>query len=231
MSAARLQLDLTDGVAQITLDHPPLNIFDLAMRDALIEALMAARDWPDLHAVVLTTAHAHFGVGADIAEFGSAGHTLEARRIRWDRDPWWLLRRMPVPTVAALQGYTLGSGLEMALLCDLRIAAPDTVVGLPEIALAMLPAAGGTQSLTRWVGVDRSLALVLTGQRLNATEAHAIGILHEVVDDPTHRVAEIASRWTSLPRALLAATVRQLRADRAVDQFTDQSPDVFTESR
>lgn len=213
MNSARVHLDLTDGVAQIVLDHPPLNIFDLAMRDAVIEALMAARDWPDLHAVVLATPHQHFGVGADITEFGSAEHTLEARRIRWDRDPWRLVRQMPVPTVAALQGYALGSGLEMALLCDLRIAAPDTVVALPEIALAMLPAAGGTQSLTRVVGVERSLAMVLTGQRLTASEAHSIGIVHEVVDNPTQRVADIAAQWATAPRPLLSAVVRRLRGD------------------
>lgn len=212
MSAARIQLDLTDGIAQITLDHPPLNIFDLDMRDALIEALTAARDWPDLHAVVINTRNAQFGVGADITEFGSAAHTLEARRIRWDRDPWRLLRLMPVPTVAELRGYALGSGLEMALLCDVRIAAPDTVVGLPEIALGMLPAAGGTQSLTRWIGVDRTLAMVLTGQRLSAQEALSIGIIHEVVADPTRRVAEIVERWASVPRDLLVAAVHELRS-------------------
>jgi enoyl-CoA hydratase/carnithine racemase len=213
MNLPRLLLDLTDGVARITLNNPPLNIFDLDMRDALIEALLAARDWPDLRALVLQTEHAHFGVGADITEFGSASHTLEARRIRWDRDPWRLLRTMPAPTVAVLQGYALGSGLEMALLCDLRIAATNTVVGLPEIALGMLPAAGGTQSLTRWVGVDRSLALVLTGQRVNAADALALGIITEVLDDPGPRVAEILSRWTPLPSDLLAAAVRQLRPD------------------
>ena len=147
----RVSLSFSDeGVASVAISNPPLNIYDLEMRDGLIESIAAVRDNPDVRCLLLRAEGSNFSAGADLTEFGSASSIFEGRRIRWDRDPWLPLLGLSVPTIAALKGYTVGSGLEMAMLCDLRIAATDVVMGLPETKLGMLPAAGGTQSLRDW---------------------------------------------------------------------------------
>lgn len=209
-------LEVDEGVATITLNRPDtLNIVSVAVRDALIEAVLGARDHPDVRAVVLAARGRHFSAGADLTEFGSADSVFEARRIRWDRDPWGPLWSLPQPVVAALHGYSLAAGLEMALLCDLRLAAPDTVVGLPETRLAMLPAAGGTQSLTKAVGPAGALPVVLTADNIGAVDAVRRGLVHRIVDDP-HGVDAAARRqalaWAALDPGLLQAAKRAMRA-------------------
>ncbi|MGE0731308.1 MAG: enoyl-CoA hydratase/isomerase family protein [Acidimicrobiia bacterium] len=211
-----VRFEVDEGVATITLDRPEtLNLVSVAVRDALIEAILAARDHPDVRAVVLAAAGRHFSAGADLSEFGSADSVFEARRIRWDRDPWGPLWSLPQPVVVALHGYSLAAGLEMALLCDVRLAAADTVVGLPETRLGMLPAAGGTQSLTRAVGPAAALPVVLTADNIPATEALARGIVHRIVGDDAAGVdaaaAGLAARWASMEPAALRAAKRALR--------------------
>lgn len=216
-----------DGVATVTLDHPPLNIYDLVMRDELIEAVTAVRDVPSVRCMLLASAGRHFGAGADLSEFGSAESVMEARRIRWQSDPWLTLADLPVPTVAALRGHVLGSGFEMSLLCDIRLAADDAVLGLPETKLAMLPAAGGTQSLTRAIGPSAALPLVLTANTISAVEAHRLGIVAEVVpaDQLDRRAREVAvrlaatprRRWRALRACLSAAYDLPLNAGLAVE--------------
>lgn len=209
-------LEVDEGVATITLNRPDtLNIVSVAVRDALIEAVLGARDHPDVRAVVLAARGRHFSAGADLTEFGSADSVFEARRIRWDRDPWGPLWSLPQPVVAALHGYSLAAGLEMALLCDLRLAAPDTVVGLPETRLAMLPAAGGTQSLTKAVGPAGALPVVLTADNIGAVDAVRRGLVHRIVDD-SDGVDAAARRqalaWAALDPGLLQAAKRAMRA-------------------
>lgn len=179
----KVSLSFSDqGIATVTISNPPLNIYDLDMRDGLIETISAVRDNPDARALLLRSEGRHFSAGADLSEFGSASSIFEARRIRWDRDPWLPLLALSVPTVASLKGYTMGSGLEVALLCDVRIAADNTVLGLPETKLGMLPAAGGTQSLTRILGPHAASPLILTGRDIEASEALNLGIVAELVD-------------------------------------------------
>ncbi len=202
-----------DGVAVVSLNRPDkLNIYDLAMRDGLIEAFTAVRDWPDARALVLRANGRHFSAGADLSEFGTAEHILEGRRIRWDRDPWGLLWDLPCPTVVALHGTALGSGLEMTLLCDVRLAAPDTRLGLPETKLGMLPAAGGTQTLTRAIGPAAALAPILSAATLTATEARDRGIVAAVIDDVETAALDAARRLARLDPELLSATRRALHA-------------------
>ena len=213
--AERVRLVLgDDGVATITLCHPPLNIYDLEMRDGLIEAITAVRDVPDVRCVVLAAEGKHFSAGADLSEFGTAESIFDARRIRWDRDPWLPLVNLPVPTLCSLHGYALGSGLEMSLLCDLRIASDDAVLGLPETKLGMLPAAGGTQSLTAAIGPVAALPLVLSGRNIDAAEAHRLGIVAEVVptDHLDSRTAELARVLARIDQPVARALRRCLRA-------------------
>jgi enoyl-CoA hydratase/carnithine racemase len=194
-----VRLEFDDmGVATITLDHPPLNIYDLAMRDALIEAISAIRDVPDARALLLRAAGRHFGAGADLSEFGSAESIFEARRIRWDRDPWIPLLNLPIPSVAELHGHTVGSGMEMSLLCDIRIASADLRLGLPETRLGMLPAAGGTQSLTRAIGAHAASPIVLTARVLDADEALRRGIIWHIADDVEAEARRLAEHLAGL---------------------------------
>ena len=167
------------------------------MRDALIEAIGAVYDHPDVRAVVLSAAGKHFSAGADISEFGGAEDIVERRRIRWDRDPWGPLWDIAVPVVAALHGYTLAAGLEMAMLCDLRLATVDTKLGLPETKLGMLPAAGGTQSLTKAIGPHVALPIVLTGREHRGRRGSASR--HRRPHRRGFRCCGPRSRWPARP--------------------------------
>lgn len=207
-----VDLSLDGPLAVITLRNGPLNIFNLAMRDGLIEALQAVNDIDDVRAMVLRADGRHFSAGADLSEFGTADSITEARRIRWDRDPWGLLWDLRVPTVVALHGTAVGSGMEMAMLCDLRLAAPDTVLGLPETKLGMLPAAGGTQSLTRAVGPHQALPVVALGTTVGAGEALERGIVNELADDVEAAARARAEELAQLDADLLRAARRLLRA-------------------
>ncbi|HEV2368510.1 MAG TPA: enoyl-CoA hydratase/isomerase family protein, partial [Acidimicrobiales bacterium] len=180
---SRVTLGVDEGVAVVRLTHPPLNIYDLAMREELIEAFSAVRDDPGARALVLAADGASFSAGADLSEFGTAESVFEARRIRWWRDPWLPLVDSPKPSVAALHGHTLGAGLEMALMCDFRLATADARLGLPETRLGMLPSAGGSQTLTRLLGPGRALPIVMRGETYDAAEAARLGLVDGVVED------------------------------------------------
>ena len=207
----KVSLSFSDqGVATVEISNPPLNIYDLEMRDGLIEAISAVRDNPDVRALLLRSEGQHFSAGADLTEFGSASSIFEARRIRWDRDPWLPLLALSVPSIASIKGYTMGSGLEMALLCDVRIAADNTVLGLPETKLGMLPAAGGTQSLTRILGPHAASPLILTGRDLAASEALELGIVTELVDPADlDGAAEELAQQLALIDPLIAMKLRR----------------------
>lgn len=208
-----IDLDVTNsGVAIIAFNRPEkLNIVDMALRSAFRDAIVAVRDLPDIRAVIIRANGRHFSAGADLSEFGNADSVFEARRIRWDVDPWGPLWELPQPTVVALHGYALAAGLELALLCDIRLAATDTVLGLPETKLAMLPAAGGTQSLARVVGPIAALPVVATAQNLTAREALERGIVHRVVDDVEAEALAVAEQWAALESTALQAAVRLSR--------------------
>lgn len=210
--------DKRDAVALVTLNRPQvLNSYNMKMRDELHEVLSAVRDDPDVRVMVLRGAGRAFCAGADLTEFGTAPSPTAARRIRFARDVWALLDGLDVPTIAALHGFALGSGLEMALFCDLRVAAEGTQLGLPEARLGMIPAAGGTQTLPRACGLGRSLDLLLTGRRIDAAEALRIGLVSRVV--PPERLDEEVD---AVARDLAALDRRAVRAvRRAVRQGAD----------
>ncbi len=129
-----------DGaVTEIEFDHPPINIYDVATRDALCEILTAVIADPGARVLVFTAAGEHFSAGADLREFGTAPSLFAMRDARWGRDVWGLLRSVPVPMLASMHGNAVGFGFELALQCDLRIAADDCVVALPEARVGMLP--------------------------------------------------------------------------------------------
>ena len=172
-----------DGrLAYVSFNRPRfLNAYNVEMRDELYQVLLAIKDDPDVGAVILRGRGRAFCAGADLTEFGTAPSPAVARQVRWERDVWQAFLDVPVPMIAAVHGYCLGSGVEMALLCDVRIASEDAVFALPEAGLGMIPAAGGTQTLPRHLGPARALDLLLTRRRIDAHEALALGLVGGVV--------------------------------------------------
>lgn len=180
-------------VARVTLNRPHrLNAFSVRMRDELCEVLDAIRV-DDARVVLVDGAGERaFCAGADLSEFLTAPSAVGARRIRAARDLWGLFRRLPQPSIAALHGHVLGSGLEIALFCDLRIAADDCRFALPEPMLGILPGAGGTQTLPRTSRLAHAAELLLAGGSFDANEALNADIVTRVV--PRAQLEETALR-------------------------------------
>jgi enoyl-CoA hydratase len=216
-----------DGIAYVTLNRPQaLNAFSIRMRDDLYEVLRAIKVDDDVRVVVFKGAgDKAFCAGADLREFLTAPSVVKARQIRSIRDLWRLFLSVPQPLIAALHGYVLGSGIEIALYCDLRIATPDAVFGLPEVSLGILPAAGGTQTLPRILGLSGALDMILTGRRLGGQEAFNMGMVNKIVSrDKLLRTAEelakrIASYDPVIVRNAKQAVIRGL--DLTLDQGLD----------
>lgn len=170
------------GIARLTLNRPEvLNALNLQMRDELWEVFHAFRDDPDARVLLVRGAGRAFSSGADISEFGTAPTYVEARRGRRERDLWGFLLHLPKPLIAAIHGYALGAGLEMSLLCDLRIASEDARLGLPEVGLGYIPSAGGTQTLPRTIPPGVALHMILSGDPVDAAEAYRLRLVHRVV--------------------------------------------------
>jgi len=172
-----------DGIATVSLNRPEaLNVYNIQMRDDLYEVLGAIRDDDEVRVGILKGAgDKAFCAGADLSEFLSAPPPVAARKIRFDRDVWRLFLSIPQPLIAALHGYVLGSGLEIALCCDMRIAAADTQFGLPEIGLGIIPAAGGTQTLPRAIGRSRALEMLLTNRWISGQQAFQFHLVNRLV--------------------------------------------------
>ena len=202
------------AVAHIVLNRPRvMNAYNVQMRDELFFTLEAVRDDPDVRVAVISGAGERaFCAGADLTEFGTAPSQVIARQVRWERDIWGLFLALRKPLIAAMRGYVIGSGVEIACLCDIRIAADDAQFALPEVALGMIPAAGGTQTLRRVVGASRALEMVLSNRRIGAEEARRIGLAHNVVpaDALMNEADEVAHRLAALNPTALALAKRAI---------------------
>jgi len=197
-------------LALIHLNRPRVrNAYNTVMRDDLYQVLEAVRDDPEVRALVLAGRGPDFCAGADLTEFGTAPSMTAARRVRWERDLWGLFLGLDKPMVAAIQGHCIGSGLEMALLCDLRIAAEDATFAMPEVRLGLIAAAGGTQTLPRTLGPGRAQEMLLTGREVKAQEALEWGLVTRVV--PTQRLEEEAREVAAALAALDPAAVAALK--------------------
>ena len=215
MSSPAVLYEKDGSIAIVSLNRPAqLNAYNVEMRDDLYEILQAVRDDPEVRVMILRGEGPAFSTGGDVSEFGSAPSPVRAREVRWQRDNWGLLLRLPQPTIAAVHGYTVGGGMEMALLCDLCIAADDAVFFLPETGLGMIPGVGGTQTAPRAIGLGRALDMVLTGKRLKADQALQIGLVNQVVPPATlltqaKSLAYTLSRYHPAVVALAKRAVRQ----------------------
>ena len=172
-----------DSKAYITLNRPKnLNVYNIQMRDDLFEVLCSVRDDNEIRAVIITGAgDKAFCAGADLTEFLTAPHPTAARRIRFERDVWNLFLSINKPIIAALFGYVLGSGIEIAICCDIRISSEDSQFGVPEMGLGIIPAAGGSQTLPRIVKRGQALEMLFSGRLVKAPEALKIGLVNKVV--------------------------------------------------
>ncbi|MFA7270461.1 MAG: enoyl-CoA hydratase/isomerase family protein [Sterolibacterium sp.] len=215
-SFATIQYRRVGRIAYVTLNRPQvLNVFSVQMRDDLFEVLSAIRLDDEICILVLNGAGDRaFCAGADLSEFLTAPSALAARHIRAMRDLWGLMRAMPQPVICALHGYVLGSGVELAMFCDIRIAASDTIFGLPEVHLGILPGAGGTQTVRRAIGLSQSLSMMLANRRINAEEALRCRMLNRVVgrdelaDTVEEMAASIAGHKQETVRALKQLVMR-----------------------
>jgi len=171
------------NIACVTLNRPQaLNAYNLKMRDELYQVLGAIGDDADVRVAVFRGAGERaFCAGADLTEFLTAPSPLIARRVRWERDIWGLFLSLTKPLIAALHGFVLGSGVEIALCCDIRLASEDVQFGLPEPQLGIIPAAGGSQTLPRVIGGAKALEILLSGRWLGADEAHRLKLVNRVV--------------------------------------------------
>jgi len=171
------------NIAYVTLNRPQaLNVYNLKMRDELYEVLGAIKDDADVRVAVFRGAGDRaFCAGADLTEFLTAPSPLVARQVRWERDIWGLFLSLPQPLIAALHGFVLGSGVEIALCCDIRLASEDVQFGLPEPQLGIIPAAGGSQTLPRVIGGAQALEVLLSGRWLKADEAERLKLVNRVV--------------------------------------------------
>ena len=176
-----------DGKGYITLNRPKvLNVYNIRMRDELYQALQSLRDDPEIRVGILKGAGDRaFCAGADLSEFLTAPSPVIAREVRFERDVWGLFLDIRKPLIAALHGYVLGSGIEMALCCDIRIASEDAQFGVPEMGLGIIPAAGGSQTLPRVVSRGQALEMLLSGRWVKAPEALRMKLVNRVVPRPS----------------------------------------------
>jgi enoyl-CoA hydratase/carnithine racemase len=176
-----VRLEVDGGIGTIRLDRPPMNALNGEIQHGLIAACREAAERRDVSAVIVWGGEKVFAAGADIKEMETMSYTDMVDHSALLQEFTRALARLPKPTVAAITGYALGGGCEVALACDFRIAADDARLGQPEILLGIIPGAGGTQRLARLVGPSKAKDLVFSGRFVKADEALAIGLVDAVV--------------------------------------------------
>jgi enoyl-CoA hydratase len=215
-----LLFQLHGAVAHISLNRPHVvNAYNVQMRDDFSEALAAVQLDPDVRTLLITGEGRGFCAGADLTEFGTAPSQVVARQVRWERDVWGQLVNLHKPIVAAVHGYCIGSGLEIALLCDIRLAATGTVFALPEVQLGMIPAAGGTQTLPRAIGTSQAMDLLLTGRRIESEEALFTGLVTRLSSPESlmEDAWKLADELAELPSEAVTAMKQVLRQGMDLD--------------
>ncbi|MER6051487.1 enoyl-CoA hydratase/isomerase family protein [Streptomyces sp. BHT-5-2] len=217
-----VHLEVADGVGTIRLDRPPMNALDIATQDRLRELAEEAGRRDDVRAVVLWGGEKVFAAGADIKEMQAMDHAAMVVRSKALQDSFTAVARIPKPVVAAVTGYALGGGCELALCADFRIAADNAKLGQPEILLGLIPGAGGTQRLARLVGPSKAKDLIFTGRHVKADEALTIGLVDRVVPaDEVHAQAHAwAARLAAGPALALRAAKESVDAGLETDLDT-----------
>lgn len=218
-----VQMEREDEIAILTLDNPPMNVLSLEMSQKIAARVAELEGDKSVVAVILTGAgNRAFMAGADIKEFTGfiaeqrAGEAADA----FD-DTMQRLHKLSKPTIAALNGFTLGGGCELALACDFRIADEQVQIGFPEVKLGLFPGAGGTQRLPRLIGESRAKELILTGEPITASKALDIGLVNRVV--PTGQAVNAAKEFAAVFRERSQVSIGL--AKRAIDEGLDVTLD------
>jgi len=210
-------VQIDQAIATIRLERPPMNAINAQLQDELAQAAAAVANDDQVRAVVLYGGGKVFAAGADIKEMADAGYGAMATRSRRLQDALNAVAGIGKPVVAAITGYALGGGLELALCADFRVAGEKSKVGQPEILLGLIPGAGGTQRLPRLIGPARAKDIVFTGRFVGAAEALSIGLVDKVVPDADVYAAarELLARYANGPAVALRA------AKQAIDDGLD----------
>ena len=213
------------AVATIRLERPPMNALNAQVQDEIAAAAAQVTADQEVRAVILYGGGKVFAAGADIKEMADASYSRMAADTRRLQDAFTAVAKIPKPVVAAITGYALGGGLELALCADFRVAGEGARVGQPEILLGVIPGAGGTQRLPRLVGPSRAKDIVFTGRFVGAAEALAIGLVDQVVPDADvyQAARELVGRYAGGPAIALRA------AKQAIDEGLDVDLDTGLE--
>ncbi|CAI9404774.1 putative enoyl-CoA hydratase echA8 [Nocardioides sp. T2.26MG-1] len=202
-----VRLEVADGVGTIRLDRPKMNALNVQVQEEIRAAATEAAERDDVKAVIVYGGERVFAAGADIKEMADMSYTDMVKRSGPLQSALTAVARIPKPVVAAITGYALGGGCELALCADVRFAADDAVLGQPEVLLGIIPGAGGTQRLTRLVGPSKAKDIVFTGRFVKADEALAIGLVDRLF--PAASVFDEALAWA---RQFAGAASYALRA-------------------
>ncbi|GAA2545723.1 enoyl-CoA hydratase-related protein [Winogradskya consettensis] len=208
-----VELEINEAIGTIRLGRPPMNALNTQIQEELREAARVAAATPEVRAVIVYGGEKVFAAGADITEFTTT--TFQDMTVRAEAlsSAFDAVARIPKPVVAAITGYALGGGCELALACDWRVVAADAKLGQPEIKLGIIPGAGGTQRLARLVGPARAKDLIFSGRMVDAEEALRIGLADRVVP-----AAEVYAAAVELVRPYLTGPALALRAAKqAID--------------
>ena len=212
-----VRLEVDGGIGTIRLDRPPMNAFNRQVQEELKACAEEATRRADVRAVITYGGEKVFAAGADIKEMVGMSYPDMASVARRLSACFGALAEIPKPTVAAITGYALGGGMEVALGCDRRICGENAKMGQPEILLGIIPGGGGTQRMARLIGPSRAKDIIFTGRMVAADEALSIGLVDEVV--PADEVYAAARRWAEKfahgPAMALAA------AKKAIDGGLD----------
>lgn len=226
-----VSLEVDGGVGTIRLDRPPMNAFSRQVQEELKACADEAARRGDVRAVVVYGGEQVFAAGADVKEMAAMSYAEMAPVARRLSACFGSVSEIPKPTVAAITGYALGGGMEVALGCDRRICGDNAKLGQPEILLGIIPGGGGTQRLARLVGPSRAKDLIYTGRMVRADEALATGLVDQVVpaDDVYPTARAWAEQFVSGPSAALAAAKKAIDGGLDVDLRTglDLESEVF----
>jgi enoyl-CoA hydratase/carnithine racemase len=219
-----VNLEVTNGVGTIRLSRPKLNPINAQVVRELDEAIGRAADDDNVRAVVVWGGEKVFAAGADVNEMEDRDTVTMFRYISGLQDVFTRLEHLPFVTIAAINGYALGGGCELALACDLRICAEDSQLGQPEILLGIIPGAGGTQRLPRLIGVGRAKDIIYSGRFVKSDEALAIGLVNKVVapEDVYPTAVKWAQRYASGPSVALLAAKQVIQNGVDTDMATGQ---------
>ncbi len=214
-----VSLEHHGSVGLIRLDRPKMNVLNRAMQEEIRLISNEISENPDVRAVVIYGGEKSFAAGADIKEMVNWNAADAARETPGLQDCFTAVSQIPKPTIAAVTGYALGGGLELALACDFRVASNDAQLGLPEILLGVIPGAGGTQRLARLIGSAKAKDLIFTGRFVPAVEAQSFGLVNEVVAPD-----QLLSRALALADSLAKGSATALAAAKAaIDQGIEVS--------